>query len=159
MLKAPWHCIEGDKRTTRLVCTTPTEASQKTPNYSECLSRTQTHTDLVDSADLTVDTVILHASATRAVVSWHVNTHHMLVYREVLEERNKTHAWPTASLLLCPNSLFFCLSTRPASSRRDPHVTQVLFKVPVSILTAIFELVLFFVKHNEIKPLRVYCTH
>lgn len=46
--------------------------------------------DLVDSVDLALNAVVLSASASRPLVSRHVHTHNMLVYREVLEVKTNT---------------------------------------------------------------------
>lgn len=48
-------------------------------------------TDLVDSADLTLDAVVLDPCATCSLVTWHVQTHHMPVLGEILQENKQTH--------------------------------------------------------------------
>lgn len=75
------HCNQGSEITAGGEKKNPLKVNLDP--YSACC------TDLVDSADLTLDTVVLWPSTTRSVVSRHVQTHHMLAFGEILVEKTK----------------------------------------------------------------------
>lgn len=75
-------------------------SGQHLASCSLCMTRQCAHTHLVDSADLTLDAVVLGPGATRPLVARHVHTHHMLVSGEVLRGKSNTPRTSDFTILL-----------------------------------------------------------
>lgn len=58
-------------------------------NSENCTNVTHSSANLVNPDDLTPDAVVLSACATGPLVSWHVHTHHMLIFGKILGKRSR----------------------------------------------------------------------
>lgn len=58
-------------------------------NSENCTNVTHSSANLVNPDDLTLDAVVLSACATGPLVSWHVHTHHMLIFGKILGKQSR----------------------------------------------------------------------